>query len=84
MSELEMELDDLENLDFTDLDRNDDYIEYNNLKVMWLLKRSELVDKYKVGKNCPRCGLSLIPSVLVQYDYQCLYCDEDFYDCEVE
>lgn len=79
MSELEMDLYDLENLD-----ENEDYIEYGDLKARWLLKRSELVDKYKVGKSCPRCGLSLIPSVISDYDYQCLYCDEDFYDCEVE
>ena len=79
MSELEMDLYDLENLD-----KNEDYIEYGDLKARWLLKRSELVDKYKVGKSCPRCGLSLIPSVISDYDYQCLYCDEDFYDCEVE
>jgi hypothetical protein len=79
MSELEMDLCDLENLD-----ENEDYIEYGDLKARWLLKRNELVDKYKVGKSCPRCGLSLIPSVISDYDYQCLYCDEDFYDCEVE
>ena len=79
MSELEMDLYDLENLY-----ENEDYIEYGDLKARWLLKRSELVDKYKVGKSCPRCGLSLIPSVISDYDYQCLYCDEDFYDCEVE
>lgn len=79
MSELEMDLYDLENLD-----ENEDYIEYVDFKARWLLKRNELVDKYKVGKSCPRCGLSLIPSVISDYDYQCLYCDEDFYDCEVE
>ena len=74
-----MDLYDLENLY-----ENEDYIEYGDLKARWLLKRSELVDKYKVGKSCPRCGLPLIPSVISDYDYQCLYCDEDFYDCEVE
>ena len=74
-----MDLYDLENLD-----ENEDYIEYVDFKARWLLKRNELVDKYKVGKSCPRCGLSLIPSVISDYDYQCLYCDEDFYDCEVE
>ena len=79
MSELEMDLYDLENLD-----ENEDYIEYVDFKARWLLKRNELVDKYKVGKSCPRCVLSLIPSVISDYDYQCLYCDEDFYDCEVE
>ena len=79
MSELEMDL-----YDFENLYENEDYIEYGDLKARWLLKRSELVDKYKVGKSCPRCGLSLIPSVISDYDYQCLYCDEDFYDCEVE
>ena len=79
MSELEMDLYELENLD-----ENEDYIEYVDFKARWLLKRNELVDKYKVGKSCPRCGLSLIPSVILDYDYQCLYCDEDFYDCEVE
>lgn len=78
MSELEMDL-----YDFENLDENEDYIEYGDLKTRWLLKRNELVDKYKVGKSCPRCGLSLIPSVISDYDYQCLYCDEDFYDCEV-
>lgn len=78
MSELEMDL-----YDFENLDENEDYIEYTDFKARWLLKRNELVDKYKVGKSCPRCGLSLIPSVISDYDYQCLYCDEDFYDCEV-
>ena len=79
MSELEKDLDELGEPQYSE-----DYMEYGDLKARWLLKRSELVDKYKVGKSCPRCGLSLIPSVISDYDYQCLYCDEDFYDCEVE
>lgn len=79
MSELEMDLYDLEKLEY-----DNDYLEYLNFKANYMVKRMQLIDKHKVDKLCPRCHTSLIPSVISDYDYQCLYCDEDFYDCEVE
>lgn len=37
-----------------------------------------------MGKKCGRCGGKLIPSTIDSgYDWQCLSCDEDFYDCEI-
>lgn len=36
-----------------------------------------------MSKICGRCGSKLIPSEIDGYDYQCLECDEDFYDFEV-
>ena len=37
-----------------------------------------------MGKKCGRCGGKLIPSMVgSEYDWQCLDCDEDFYDCEI-
>lgn len=79
MSELEKDLDELGEPQYSE-----DINEYANLKAQWLIKMNELIDKYKLDKRCPRCSTSLIPSVISDYDYQCLYCDEDFYDCEVE
>ena len=37
-----------------------------------------------MDKKCGRCGGKLIPSAIDSgYDWQCLNCDEDFYDCEI-
>lgn len=37
-----------------------------------------------MGKKCGRCGGKLIPSMVDSgYDWQCLNCDEDFYDFEI-
>lgn len=33
-------------------------------------------------KYCPHCRKLVIPSEVDGYDWQCLECDEDFYDCE--
>ena len=36
-----------------------------------------------MGKKCGRCGGKLIPSMVgSEYDWQCINCDEDFYDFE--
>ena len=37
-----------------------------------------------LDKKCPHCGYNLVKSDNKEYDYQCFYCDEDFYDCEVQ
>lgn len=34
-------------------------------------------------KKCPHCGGELSASLLPNYSYTCLACDEDFYECEV-
>ena len=34
-------------------------------------------------KVCGRCGSKLIPSEIDGYDYQCVECDEDFYEFEL-
>ena len=78
MSELEMDLYDLYNIE-----ENEDYIEYKDLDRRIELKRKEIIDKYKINKKCKRCGNNLIPSILNdEYDYQCLFCDEDYYSDE--
>lgn len=33
---------------------------------------------------CPHCGKPVVQSELPQYTWQCLDCDEDFYDFEFE
>ena len=35
-------------------------------------------------QTCPHCGYKAVKSDLPQYKYQCFYCDEDFYECEVK
>ena len=35
------------------------------------------------GAICPKCGDNLFFSDLTQYDYVCIGCDENFYECEV-
>ena len=34
--------------------------------------------------RCPHCGKSLTPSEVAGYVYQCVECDEDFYEFEAE
>ena len=44
------------------------------------------VRKIKYGRRkvfCPKCRRRLIPSELWQYKWQCLNCDEDFFNIEV-
>lgn len=36
------------------------------------------------GKFCPHCGRALCKSELEDYSYQCLSCDEDFYEFETK
>ena len=40
--------------------------------------------KTNTDKECPRCGCFLLESDLPQYDYVCMECDENFYECEVK
>lgn len=35
-----------------------------------------------ISKRCPRCGLPLVKSDILEYVYQCFECDEDFYGFE--
>lgn len=36
------------------------------------------------NKNiCPHCGRELVKSTTYGYDFQCVYCDEDFVSIEV-
>lgn len=34
--------------------------------------------------KCPHCGRDLYCSDVEGYEYVCAYCDENFYECEVE
>ena len=34
--------------------------------------------------RCPQCGKALTPSEVAGYVYQCVECDEDFYEFEAE
>mgnify|MGYP003301713775 CR=1 FL=1 len=46
---------------------------------------TDTIAVYKcLDKKCPHCGKPLVKSDTKGYDYQCFYCDEDFYKCEVE
>lgn len=45
---------------------------------------TETIVVYKcLDKKCPYCSKPLVKSDTEGYDYQCFYCDEDFYECEV-
>lgn len=49
-----------------------------------LSDETEIIVMYKcLDKKCPHCGKPLVKSDIEGYDYQCFYCDEDFYECEV-
>lgn len=41
-----------------------------------------LRDNVITDKKCGRCGGKLLKSFTDGYDYQCYYCDEDFYEFE--
>lgn len=43
----------------------------------------DMIDKLRVNKHCPHCGCFLYKSDVDQYDYVCVDCDENFYECEV-
>ncbi len=49
---------------------------------------NELIPYYrlfiKTDKCCPKCGEPLYVSHTLGYDYECLECDEDFYECECQ
>lgn len=49
-----------------------------------LSDETETIVMYKcLDKKCPHCSKPLVKSDIEGYDYQCFYCDEDFYECEV-
>lgn len=75
MKEFENDLVDLENMQ-EELDDEQDW----QLRFDW--KAQELFKKYGVGRSCVHCGKELLPSIIGDYDYQCVYCDEDFYEFE--
>lgn len=43
----------------------------------------EAVHACRTDKECPHCGDDLYLSDLPQYDYVCVQCEENFYECEV-
>lgn len=46
----------------------------------------DLIHSHKIaeGKYCPKCGSKLCHETEADYPYQCLYCDENFYEIELE
>ena len=42
-----------------------------------------LMPDFGTTKYCPYCERMLLITDLPQYDYVCLSCDENFYECEV-
>lgn len=42
-----------------------------------------IVEEITTDKKCPRCGSNLYCSDIEEYDYVCVECDENFYNCEV-
>lgn len=43
-----------------------------------------VIKQCRTEKECPYCGCYLFKSDLRQYDYVCVECDENFYECEVK
>lgn len=43
-----------------------------------------IVKDIETDKKCPSCGSMLYCSDLPEYDYVCVECEENFYDCEVK
>jgi len=43
-----------------------------------------IIKSITTEKKCPRCGKTLYCSDLPEYDYVCVECNENFYECEVE
>lgn len=55
---------------------------YNDVRYLPYEKESIVLYKC-LDKKCPHCSKPLVKSDTEGYDYQCFYCDEDFYECEV-
>ena len=45
---------------------------------------NDVASACRTDKQCPHCGCYLFKSDLPQYDYVCVDCDENFYECEVK
>lgn len=43
-----------------------------------------IVKELLTDKRCPHCDALLYCSDLPQYDYVCIECEENFYECEVK
>lgn len=43
-----------------------------------------IVKELLTDKRCPHCDAPLYYSDLPQYDYVCIECEENFYECEVK
>jgi hypothetical protein len=43
-----------------------------------------IVKELLTDKRCPHCDAPLYCSDLPQYDYVCIECEENFYECEVK
>ena len=43
-----------------------------------------IVKELLTDKRCPHCDAPLYLSDLPQYDYVCIECEENFYECEVK
>ncbi len=41
------------------------------------------MEKNKQKNYCPKCGKEVIKSEIKGYNWQCLECDEDFYNFEI-
>ena len=44
----------------------------------------DIVEELRTDKRCPHCDAPLYCSDLPQYDYVCIECEENFYECEVK
>lgn len=45
---------------------------------------NDIVKALKTNNRCPHCNAELYCSDLPEYDYVCVECDENFYECEVK
>lgn len=44
----------------------------------------QLYNKYGTDKSCPHCKSKLLKSDLLDYEYLCVKCDENFYSIEIK
>ena len=54
-----------------------------------MIKTYNIKDEYiktrqTIKKYCPKCKINLIKSDVKEYDFLCVKCDENFYNCEVD
>lgn len=68
------------NISVTDLVNFDDDNDNDTLKGIV----HDIVKELRTDKKCPHCDALLYLSDLPEYEYVCVECEENFYECEVK